>query len=50
MFVKAIADETIENMMQRAELSKDMMGNMFIPEKYFESLKQCELTEITISL
>lgn len=40
--------ETIENMIKRAELSKDMSGNMFTPEKYFESLKQCELTDIEI--
>lgn len=43
-------NETIENMIKRAELSKDMTGKMFTPEKYFESLKQCELTEITINI
>lgn len=40
--------ETIENIIKRSESSKDIAGNMFATEKYFESLRQCELTNIEI--
>lgn len=34
-------DETIETMIERGRMMKDMTGVSFISEKYFDNLKQC---------
>ncbi|NPV13090.1 MAG: hypothetical protein HPY57_15090 [Ignavibacteria bacterium] len=36
-------DETIENIVERGRMMKDMTGSNFISEKYFDNLKQCQL-------
>lgn len=41
-------DETIESIIERAENIKDLNDVLFISDKYFENLKQCELKEIYI--
>ena len=41
--------ETIESLMERAKQISYIAGADFINDKYFESLSQCALTEITIS-
>jgi len=41
-------DETIEIMIEQGRKMKNMLGASFIPEKYFENLKQCMLVEIEI--
>ena len=43
-------DETIEGMIERAKQMKGMTGENFISDKYLDSLRQCELTEINITL
>ena len=40
--------ESIETLVKQGELMKDMTGNNFISEKYFENLKKCELTKYTL--
>ncbi len=42
-------DETIETMIERGRMMKDMTGASFISEKYFDSLKQCQLVLILIT-
>lgn len=42
-------DETIENMIEHGRMVKDMTGASFISEKYFDSLKQCQLVPILIT-
>lgn len=42
-------DETIETIVERGRMVKDMTGSSFISEKYFDNLKQCELITIFIS-
>ena len=42
-------DETIETMIERGRMMKDMTGASFINEHYFESLKQCQLVPILIT-
>jgi hypothetical protein len=41
-------DETIETLIAKAEKAKDIMGKHHVSEKYFESLKKCELVKIKI--
>ena len=43
-------DETIESMIERGKQMKDMPGSIFIGDKYFESLQQCELMKIFITV
>jgi hypothetical protein len=43
-------DETIESMIQRGKQMKDMTGASFIGDKYFESLQQCELVKIFVTV
>ena len=43
-------DDTIETLIERAMLMKDMTGANFISENYLSSLKQCELVEIIIKV
>lgn len=43
-------DETIENMIERGRMMKDMTGASFISEKYFDNLKQCQLVPIKIMI
>ena len=43
-------DETIESMIERGKQMKDMTGALFLNEKYFEDLKQCELVPISIKI
>lgn len=40
--------DTIESLIKYGENIKDMNGNGFISEKYFENLKQCQLVDITL--
>jgi hypothetical protein len=42
-------DETIETMIERGRMMKDMTGASFISEKYFDNLKQCQLVPILIT-
>ena len=42
-------DTTIEFLEQHAKLSKDLVGNNFVPESYFENLKKCTLTSIDLA-
>jgi hypothetical protein len=43
-------DETIETMVERGKLMKDMTGASFMGDKYFESLQQCELVKIFVTV
>lgn len=43
-------DETIESMIDRGRLMKDMTGANFISEKYFENLKECELVDVELKI
>jgi len=43
-------DETIESMIDRVNQMKDMTGASFISDKYFESLQQCELVKIFLTV
>jgi len=43
-------DETIEYLILRGRTMKDIVGNCFISEEYFENLSKCELVDITISI
>lgn len=42
-------DETIETMVERGRMMKDMTEVSFISDKYFDSLKQCQLVPILIT-
>jgi hypothetical protein len=42
-------DETIETMIERGRMMKDTTGASFISERYFDSLKQCQLVPILIT-
>lgn len=42
-------DETIESIIERGRMMKDMTGVSFISEKYFDNLKQCRLVPILIT-
>ena len=42
-------DTTIEFLEQQAKLGKDLVGNNFVPESYFENLKKCTLTSIDLA-
>lgn len=42
-------DETIETMIERGRVMKDMTGASFASERYFDSLKQCQLVPILIT-
>lgn len=41
-------DETIETLVERGRMMKDMTGAGFISEKYFDCLKQCQLVKIEL--
>jgi hypothetical protein len=41
-------DETIENLILKGRMMKDMTGSCFISETYFENLKQCQLVLVRI--
>ena len=41
-------DTTIESLVKMAEDVQDKMGAWHINEKYFESLKQCRLTDVEL--
>ena len=43
-------DETIESMIERGKQMKDMTGASFIGDKYFESLRQCELVKMFVTV
>lgn len=43
-------DETIESMIERGKQMKDITGASFITDKYFESLQQCELVKIFVTV
>jgi hypothetical protein len=42
-------DTTIESLVKSGKMMKDMAGNNFISDSYFENLNQCKLTEIEIN-
>lgn len=42
-------NETIESMVERGKQMKDMTGESFISDKYFENLQQCELVKIFVT-
>jgi len=41
-------DETIEKMVERGQMLKDITGICYIPDKYFDMLKQCQLVSVLI--
>lgn len=43
-------DTTIESLVEMGKRMKDMNGIQFISDRYFENLKQCELSEIEVTL
>lgn len=43
-------DETIESMVERGKQMKDIKGASFIGNKYFESLQQCELVKMFVTV
>lgn len=42
-------DTTIESMVEIAKMSKDMLGNPFVSDSYFENLQSCKLIDVTLS-
>jgi hypothetical protein len=42
-------DETIETIIERGRMMKDMTGASFITERYFDNLKQCQMVELLIT-
>ena len=40
--------ETIDSLADKARNMKDMFGNPFVSEKYFESLKLCKLVSFEL--
>lgn len=43
-------NETIENLVERALLMKDMTGTTFIPQSYLDNLKLCKLTDVVLEI
>lgn len=43
-------DETIESMVERGKQMKDMTGASFIGDEYFDSLQQCELVKMFVTI
>jgi len=41
-------DTTIDLIIEKGKDFKDMMGNHYLSDKYFESLKQCELVDVSL--
>jgi len=41
-------DTTIEGLEEQGRLMKDMMGELFISEKYFENLRLCKLVDVSL--
>lgn len=41
-------DTTIETMIEDGRMMKDMTGASFITERYFDSLKHCQLVSVLI--
>ena len=42
-------DTTIEMLSKRAKMAKDMNGNLFVSERYFQNLNYCELITVTLT-
>ena len=42
-------EETIETLIERGKMIKDITLKCFITEKYFDNLKQCQLVPILIT-
>lgn len=40
---------TIESLIEQAKWCKDMAGNLFLPDSYFENLEKCQLVKINIT-
>lgn len=43
-------EESIEGIKSRIDQLKDITGKSFIPDSYFENLKQCELVDVIINV
>ena len=43
-------DTTVEALKERASSMVDMVGNSFLPDKYFDDLSQCELVLVTLTI
>ena len=41
-------DATIEGLEQQGRIVKDMAGELFISEKYFENLRLCKLVDVSL--
>lgn len=41
-------DATIESLEKSGRMMKDITGELFISESYFENLRQCELVIVTL--
>lgn len=42
--------ETIESLIERGKMMKDINGINFISEAYFENLKKCQLVEVCLNI
>lgn len=40
--------ETIQSLVQRGEMMKDIKGNNFIDQEYFDNLQVCELVDVIL--
>jgi len=41
-------DATIEGLEQQGRMMKDMTGELFISEKYFDNLRLCKLVDVSL--
>ena len=42
------SNDTIDGLIERGKQMKDIVGNSFISESYFENLSKCELSKFTL--
>ena len=42
-------EETISALVNQGRLMQDMIGKGFVPENYFDNLKQCQLVDFFIT-
>ncbi len=42
-------DTTIEMIIEQHKMMKDIMGNLFVTDKYFDNLKECELVTMELN-
>ena len=42
------AKETIESIIERGKIMKDIKGRHLIPAEYFENVRECKLVEVSL--